>query len=116
MPERTGAHRRRGRQADHAANFYQGVLAEAAASDLHEAAAPDGLADEVALLRVLVRRQLAEGPENLDLTLKGLTLLARLVATQYRLSGADEAALRGQLSTVADHLAAAVLGEEARHD
>jgi hypothetical protein len=113
MAERTSRRHTKTRQPRLAANFYRSVLAEADAAEWREAAAPDGLADEVALLRVLVRRHLAERPENLDLTLKGLTLLARLVATQERLSGADAAALQAQVSAVAEQLTAAVLGEEA---
>lgn len=107
--------RRRSPHARHAAsrpdNFYRHVLHESEAA-LAEAAISDGLADETALLRVLVRRQIEEHPENLDQTIKALHLLVRMVATQFRLSGEDIDRLSEHVHAIADQLAVAVLGTE----
>ena len=78
-------------------NFYQSALDAAEQEDLERAAAAEGLDDEVALLRVLVRRELRERPEDLRLALQGLTLLVRAVAARYRLSPADQEALERRI-------------------
>ena len=78
-------------------NFYYGALDAAEDEQLDLAAAAEGLDDEVALLRVLVRRELRERPEDLRLALQGLTLLVRAVAARYRLSPADQEALERRI-------------------
>jgi response regulator RpfG family c-di-GMP phosphodiesterase len=114
MTERTRG-RRRAAHARHATprpdNFYGRVVHEGEAA-LAEAAAADGLADETALLRVLVRRQIEERPENLEQTIKALHLLVRMVAVQFRLSGEDTARLSEQVHQIGEQLAIAVLGAE----
>jgi hypothetical protein len=79
-------------------NFYRSALDTALQTDLDAAAAAEGLDDEVALLRLLVRRELAERPENLRLVLQGMTLLVRAVAARYRLSPSDQDALEQRLA------------------
>ena len=79
-------------------NFYRGVLDQADREELDSAASADGLDDEVALLRMLVRRELAEHPENVRLVLQGLSLLVRAVAVRYRLSPSDAAALEQRMA------------------
>ena len=78
-------------------NFYRGALDAAEDEQLDLAAAAEGLDDEVALLRVLIRRELQERPEDLRLALQGLTLLVRAVAARYRLSPADQEALERRI-------------------
>ncbi|MFN8556706.1 MAG: hypothetical protein U0531_04940 [Dehalococcoidia bacterium] len=51
----------------------------------------------MALLRLLVRRELRERPENLRLVLQGMTLLVRAVAARYRLTPADQEALEQRM-------------------
>ena len=76
----------------------EGLLEDAAEDEqLDLAAAAEGLDDEVALLRVLVRRELRERPEDLRLALQGLTLLVRAVAARYHLSPADQEALERRI-------------------
>jgi hypothetical protein len=90
-------------------NFYRGALDAAEQADLEAAAMTEGLDDEVALLRLLVRRELAERPENLRLVLQGMTLLVRAVAARYRLSPSDQAELEqriaGAIRSVAETVA-----------
>jgi hypothetical protein len=78
-------------------NFYRQALTEAEREHLDGAASAEGLDDEIALLRTLVRRELEADPENLRLVLQGLTLLVRAVATRYRLSPDDQQALEERL-------------------
>ncbi len=69
LPEATPAKRRRRRPA-----FYADSLDAT------------GLAGEIALLRVRLRRALEEEPEDDEFVLKSIALLAKLLATRYRLS------------------------------
>ena len=78
-------------------NFYRGALDAAEQEHLEAAAGAEGLDDEVALLRVLLRRELASHPEDLRLVLQGMTLLVRAVAARYRLSPADQEALEERI-------------------
>lgn len=105
-------HPRRRRRTAKPDNFYREVIAESETSVLAEAASVDGLGGEVAMLRVLVRRQMAEHPERLDLTIQALHLLVRMVATHYRLSGADAEQLREEITEAVGQIARSVLGEE----
>ena len=95
-------------------NFYQSVLQEAEAGAFVEAGG-EGLDDEIALLRVLIRRQIAEHPQQLELTIKGLHLLVRMVAVRFRLSDADKAELELRLSDAINRFAASLFPEEATH-
>ncbi len=79
-------------------NYYQPVLERSAQGDLQDAAAAEGLDDEVALLRLLVRRELAAQPEDIRPLLQGLTLLVRAVATRHRISPADQEALEQRMA------------------
>lgn len=94
-------------------NFYRRLTAEVDPAMLAAAARAEGLDDEVAIVRVLLGRHLAEHPENLELTIKGMHLLVRMVTAQHQLSGADAAELNERVDQVARHFAAAVFGQEA---
>lgn len=78
-------------------NFYLSALDAAEQERLDLAASVEGLDDEVALLRVLVRRELEANPDDVALVLRGITLLVRAVAARYRLSPADQQALEGRI-------------------
>lgn len=107
-PAGSARHQRRRR-----GNFYRRLTAEVEPAMLTAAARTEGLNDEVALVRVLLGRHLAEHPENLELTIKGMHLLVRMVTAQHQLSGADAAELNERVDQVARHFAAAVFGQEA---
>jgi hypothetical protein len=53
---------------------------------LPKARVVEGVDEEIALLRVRSFQYAKEHPEQLELLLKGVTLLVRAVATKYRLS------------------------------
>ncbi|MBM2827428.1 MAG: hypothetical protein HW403_1492 [Dehalococcoidia bacterium] len=79
---RPDARGRRGRKA----SFYEDVLTEGEQMLMSEALDIDGLDGEIALLRVKLQQALVEHPENMEVLMKGVGLLVRAVATQYRLS------------------------------
>lgn len=80
-------------------NFYRDALDAERQVLLDAAAAVPGLDDEVALLRVLLYRALAERPADLRLLFEGLTRVMRLVVARGRLPAVtDEAARLEQIA------------------
>ena len=67
-------------------NFYRQALTEAEQVELGQAQKVDGLDDEIALLRVRLKRAVDERPEDIQLLVRGMDLLVKAVATRYRLS------------------------------
>jgi hypothetical protein len=80
--------------------FYADALSAAERADLPIALEVDGVDEEIAVLRLRLRQALAERPEELPLMFKGIELLAKLVATRYRLSKRAERDLAGALANV----------------
>lgn len=70
--------------------FYTDSLDTAEQAQMGEAMEMEGLDEEIALLRVRLRRVLEEQPEDTEFLLKGIALLAKLLATRYRLSSKAE--------------------------
>ena len=67
-------------------SFYEEALTEGEQALMSEALEMEGLDGEIALLRVKLQQALVERPENMEVLMKGVGLLVRAVATQYRLS------------------------------
>lgn len=74
------------RTSKRAKSFYKEALSQAEQVLLPEALEVEGLEQEIALLRLKLQQTLVERPEDMDLLLKGVNLLVRAVAAQYRLS------------------------------
>ncbi|HXF50097.1 MAG TPA: hypothetical protein VNM43_00235 [Dehalococcoidia bacterium] len=91
-----------------AANFYAGVLDRAERARLEDAAAIEGLDDEVALLRVRLRTAIEQRPEDYALMLKGIALLVRAVAARYRLSPKSRRDLAESLAATIEQIGAAL--------
>ena len=91
---------RRPRRPDTARSFYRDALSEAERSDLPVALEIDDLDQEIALLRLRLRSAIEERPDDLALMFKGIELLARAVATRYRLSKRSERDLASSLGNV----------------
>lgn len=68
--------------------------------ELAEAAAVEGLDEEIALLRLHIRRALMEQPDNLPLMVRGLELLVKALAARYRISKEAEQDLTESLVNV----------------
>ena len=69
-----------------APGFYAEALSKAERMRLPKARKLEGIDEEIALLRVRLFQFAKDHPDQLDLLLKGVTLLVRAVATKYRLS------------------------------
>ena len=80
--------------------FYAAALNEAEAELLAAAREVAGLDEEIALLRLRLRRLVEEHPEQTDLLFKGVGLLVRAVAARYRLSEEAEENLFQSLEAV----------------
>ncbi len=85
-------------------NFYRRALSEAEREALGPAQEVEGLDDEIALLRVRLRRALEERPEDMQLLVRGLDLLVKAVATRYRLSPKARRDLAENLAAVLNSL------------
>lgn len=79
-------------------SFYSQALLTAERSDLTVAAEVEGLDQEIAVLRLRLRQVLAERPDDWQLMFKGIDLLAKAVATRYRLSRKSERDLARSLT------------------
>jgi hypothetical protein len=66
--------------------FFGDALTESERRDLPAAYEIDGLADEIATLRVRLKTALGEKPKDYGLMLSGMGVLVRAVSAQYRLS------------------------------
>lgn len=86
-----------------ARNFYRHAVDKAERLDLERAAEIEGLDDEIALMRVRLKRAVEEHPEDVQLLVKGMDILVRAVGARYRLSPKSR-------QDLADNLAATLHG------
>jgi hypothetical protein len=95
--------------------FYEEALTAAEKRVLAEARAVEGLDNEVALLRTLLRSALLQDSgKDLALMVRGLDALRRLVVARYGLGGAKEDALKAEEPSLLELLAE--LMKEVAHD
>ena len=80
--------------------FYSRALTRAERAALPVALAIEGLDEEIAVLRLRLRRAIEERPDDLPLMFKGIDLMAKVVATRYRLSKKAERDLAASLANV----------------
>jgi hypothetical protein len=73
--------------------FYSQALSAAELADLGMALAVDGFDEEIAALRLRLRGALKERPGDMELVLRGMDTLRRMVASKYGLSRDDKLAL-----------------------
>jgi hypothetical protein len=81
---------KRAARAREAARFYAAVLSAAEAIDLPAALKLQGIDQEIATLRLRLRKLLMERPEEMLLMLRAMDTLARMVTSKYRLPTAQE--------------------------
>ncbi|MGH2585814.1 MAG: hypothetical protein ACRDJE_12955 [Dehalococcoidia bacterium] len=89
------------------------MLREDVAAALTLAMRSEGLDSEIALVRALLAEHIAKHPDKLELTIKGMHLLVRMVTAQFKLSGEEAAELKAHLDELAEKFAAAIFREEA---
>jgi len=99
---------RRPRRAQRARAFYEVALSEADRADLAGARRLEGLGDEIALLRLQLRRALEHDPLDAELLHAGVRLLVQALLAQRRLSPdqADEVnnSIAGTLELFASYM------------
>ena len=66
--------------------FYADVLSEAERARLEAAREMEGIDEEVAILRIMLRDQIMRNPDKAEKLFKGMNMLMKAVSTQYKLS------------------------------
>ncbi len=95
-----------------ARNFYRHALDQAERLDLKRAQEIEGLDDEIALMRVRLKRAMAEHPQDVQLLMKGLEILVRAVGARYRLSPKSRKDLAENLAATLNSLGDQLLPPE----
>jgi len=85
--------------------FYSKILTEAQKVQLEDAIGIEGLDDEIALLRVKLRDVLETHPEYMDLQLKAIATIARLVSVRYKIAGEQKHSLKDAVAKVLTEIA-----------
>jgi hypothetical protein len=85
--------------------FYGKVLDEAEKISLEEARDIEGLDEEIAVLRVRLRKLIEEDPDRIDLHLKMIATIARLVGIRYDISREQKKSLRDAITKVITDIA-----------
>lgn len=109
-PRSRGPRRPRRAQAG-AERFYAGALNEGEREALPDAERVEGLDQEVALLRLRLRRALEERPEDFPLMLRGVELLVKAVSARYRLSARAQEDLADSLVGVLNSVSSVLFPE-----
>lgn len=85
--------------------FYSRALTVAEQLELEDAGCVDGIDDEIALLRVRLRRLVEQSPERIDLQVDLAGAIARLVRTRYQISSEQKKSLKAAISRVLEEVA-----------
>ena len=89
--------------------IYDEFMSEDERKLMAEARLVEGLDEEIALIRVRLARATKERPEDLRLLRDGVTILARAVATRYRLSPRAKQELADSMAAVLNSLGDQIL-------
>ena len=86
--------------------FYSRVLDEAERLDFELASGVEGIDDEIALLRLEIKKAIRGGdPENLKLLVKATNALERLIRTKYNISKEERKGLKEAIGNVLKDIA-----------
>lgn len=80
--------------------FYSRRLTETEKLDLEDAEKIEGLDDEIAILRVKLGSLLENQPERVDLQLKAISIISRLVKTRHSITPEDQKRLKNAIGNV----------------
>ena len=103
MPERASrkAGTSKSNQSARKQGFYSRVLDEAERLDFELASGVEGIDDEIALLRVEIKKAIAGGdPKNLKLLVDATNALERLIRTRYKISKEQRKGLKEAIGNV----------------
>lgn len=84
--------------------FYADSLSESERELLSVARKMEGMAEEIAVLRVKLNTALKDNEKDFELMVAGVGMLVRAVATQYRLSPKARKELADQMTAVLNSL------------
>ena len=80
-------------------------------AELTEALEIEGIDEELAVLRIQLKKLVKECPEDLPLMLKGFDLIARIAAARYRMSAKSREDLAQSLGDTIMHIAGQLFPE-----
>jgi hypothetical protein len=86
-------------------SFYEAVLTEAEREDLADAREIEGLADEIAILRLRLREALGEHPEDGQLVERVVRLLIQSLLADHRVSSREARGLTEAVTNTFEELA-----------
>jgi hypothetical protein len=86
-------------------DFYSKVLDEVDKADLEEAAKIEGIDDEIALMRVSLRKLIEQYPENIEVQMRVINTLTRLIRTKYNISKEQRKSLKEAITKVLTEVA-----------
>jgi hypothetical protein len=86
-------------------SFYDAALTEAERKELATAQDVEGLADEIAVLRLRLRDALAERPEDGQIVERGVRLLIQSLLAEHRLSSKEARGLTDAVTAMFEQLA-----------
>ena len=92
-------------------DLYETALTKAERTRLSHVRTIDGLDQEIAFLRLRLERLAKNEPDRIEVLLKGMNVLVRLVATRYKLSPVAKDNLSHSLAKVIDEIGGALLPE-----
>ena len=85
--------------------FYSQALDEAAKLQLEEAGDLEGLDEEIAILRIMLREIIEEHPDRIQLALKTADTIAHLVRTRYNITKDQKKSLKEAVNKVLTEIA-----------
>jgi len=80
--------------------FYSNRLDEQQQADFEAAVNVEGVDQEIALLRIKIKRLLERDPENVALIVKATNTLARLMMTRFNIRKEDKQGLKEAITSV----------------
>ena len=86
-------------------SFYSQVFDEAVRLQLEQARNIEGLDEEIAVLRIKLRELISRQPDRIDLHLKAVDTIARLVKTHYNITKEQKKSLKEAITKVLTEIA-----------
>jgi hypothetical protein len=85
--------------------FYSRVLSKAEQLEVAEAEGIEGLDEEIAVLRFKLRELLEKHPDRIDLQMKAVNALSRLMQTKYKITPQEKKNLKEAITSVLKEVA-----------
>ncbi len=86
--------------------FYSRSLDEAERLEMEEASYVEGIDQEIALIRIRLRRLVEQHPDQISLHLEAANAIARLLRTRYQISKEQKKSLKDAIAKVLTEVAA----------